>query len=821
MKLLLLKTIVLAGLILLGEGASAETCKMQKKAELALGYANGMATAEAKINGTAVIMGLDTGAQTLVTPQTAEELRLMAGMNRTLMRGTTAVTVAGQVIFRDFEFAGTHYGWKAVTKIKLPTPKVPDLKAKPVAGLIGMDILGDYDLDFDFPRRKLTLYSVKGCAAVPPSDFADIRAIPFKLNSQRSILFPVEVDGKKITAFLDTGAVLHLITPAGIKKVGVTEAALKSDPQTESIGAGNISLKHPLHTFSKLTIGGVEHSDAKFGVLARSLGQGDALIGQVYLFTRRIRISNAARTLYVENKQTASPYSIQALNTPLPVPLTLGNNGGNKPFTLEEVCKGAAALRLNDFCEKGAGVPAAALGGPLGVPAAPAGHAVPAAGSTVPPQPSQQASNAPPPVSPGTPASAQSPAQPAAAPAPGEVNALGLLKPQSLEEFCRRTNIPQVREICGSGPQTVKPAQQTSLTPPSAPAERRWHEPQMFAFGFIGTGVLGITSGCGVAMGVRGGAGVLVRGFTTGSAGEKAGLRRGDIIVALDGQPVANAAPFLDAIRKTPPGQKLKLAVWRDKAETVLEAESADFRTQPPDSLTPDGRAAYQAEAGEAVLAMLPEGACGLERAVSLVFLGGALGRRAETSGAAEHRERAIEYLERGLAGLDAAKSPIIWATGQTQLGTAYRLRTAGQKGANIERAIRAYEEAILVRDAYVARDERGSALIGLGLALLNRDSGKRSENVERAIGCFDLAKQAFDSKVKMKDWADLHRALARAYLDRGEGERARNIDAAIAALEVATGAYNHGVGEAGEKAAVQAQLIQLRAGRLSAPSRN
>ena len=237
----ILKAMILAGLTLAASDV-AGTCQMEKKAELALGYADGLPTAEAKINGTTVVMGLDTGAQSLVTPQIAAELRLMPGWSRTLAKGVTATFVAGQVILRDLEFAGRHYNWKAVAKIKLWRPKQP-IESK---GSSGFDRDGrprGYDLDLDFPQHKLTLYSVKGCTATPPSDFTDFRAIPFKINDQRSILFPIELDGRKLTAILDTGSVLHSITRAGSKKAGLTAAMLSADPQIETIGAGGISAR--------------------------------------------------------------------------------------------------------------------------------------------------------------------------------------------------------------------------------------------------------------------------------------------------------------------------------------------------------------------------------------------------------------------------------------------------------------------------------------------------------------------------------------------------------------------------------------------------
>jgi hypothetical protein len=46
---------------------------------------------------------------------------------------------------------------------------------------------------------------------------------------------------------------------------------LSADPQIETIGAGGISAKVPLHKFSTLAIGGVEQPGVQFDVLARPL----------------------------------------------------------------------------------------------------------------------------------------------------------------------------------------------------------------------------------------------------------------------------------------------------------------------------------------------------------------------------------------------------------------------------------------------------------------------------------------------------------------------------------------------------------------------
>ena len=476
------------------------------------------------------------------------------------------------------------------------------------------------------------------------------------------------------------------------------------------------------------------------------------------------------------------------------------------------MCKIKAALRLGDFCDKGGDIPAAALAGRLPVPAT-----APREALALPPA-AQPAPAAPVPAS-------------GPAPDPTTLDRFGLPRLRDANDICKRTEIAQIRDFCENVPVAAR-QQQASLTPPppAAPPATAVPAPAPVApapvpgpeapHSDIGIGYIGITPNCGRLLGVTAGSGggIMVRGFATGSTGEKAGLRRGDIIIALNGEPLAGAPGFRAAMLKAEPGQTLKLTIWRDNAGTALDVETASPAARPQDQLDPESRAAYQVEGSEAILARLPASGCQDERTLSTVFLGGAHSRRAAVGGAADESERAIEYLTQGLPALQQKKYPAIWAAGQTQLGDAYRLRTAGSKGANIERAIAAYEEAILVRDAYVNRNAKGATLLGLGLALLARDRGDRSASVERAIGCFEQAQQLFNSKTQMRHWADLHRALAGAYLERREAQREQNLAAAIAALETASAAYSNGVGETSEKEAVQAQLMQLRAQRIAAP---
>ncbi len=68
------------------------------------------------------------------------------------------------------------------------------------------------------------------------------------------------------------------------------------------------------------------------------------------------------------------------------------------------------------------------------------------------------------------------------------------------------------------------------------------------------------------------GPGMKVAAVTPGSPAEKAGLRPGDVIVRLDGQPIASLQAYSEALKKLQPGQSVEVVVARDGQESTLTA---------------------------------------------------------------------------------------------------------------------------------------------------------------------------------------------------------------------------------------------------------
>jgi serine protease Do len=127
--------------------------------------------------------------------------------------------------------------------------------------------------------------------------------------------------------------------------------------------------------------------------------------------------------------------------------------------------------------------------------------------------------------------------------------------------------------------------------PPVAPAPMPHVQMPEFNFAWADRGArLGIsgdelTSQLAQYFGVKQGKGILVREVVVGSAAEKAGLKAGDVIVAVDGQEVASVGKLRRALasdKEEKEKRKVALTIVRDKREQTLTVE-----LEPPERLGP------------------------------------------------------------------------------------------------------------------------------------------------------------------------------------------------------------------------------------------
>src|SRR5467141_1720282 len=83
--------------------------------------------------------------------------------------------------------------------------------------------------------------------------------------------------------------------------------------------------------------------------------------------------------------------------------------------------------------------------------------------------------------------------------------------------------------------------------------------------------------------------GVVIEGVEPGSPAEKAGLKGGDVITSVNGQPVKTGNDLVNPIAQAPIGSKVKLTYMRDHAQKEATAEVGDRTRVFPNSAGPLG----------------------------------------------------------------------------------------------------------------------------------------------------------------------------------------------------------------------------------------
>lgn len=93
------------------------------------------------------------------------------------------------------------------------------------------------------------------------------------------------------------------------------------------------------------------------------------------------------------------------------------------------------------------------------------------------------------------------------------------------------------------------------------------------ARGFIGVQIQPVTSEVADAIGLKDAHGALVASAEANGPAAKAGIKRGDTIVAVNGEKVADARDLSRKIATFAPGTKTNITVWRDGKERVISFE--------------------------------------------------------------------------------------------------------------------------------------------------------------------------------------------------------------------------------------------------------
>jgi serine protease Do len=93
----------------------------------------------------------------------------------------------------------------------------------------------------------------------------------------------------------------------------------------------------------------------------------------------------------------------------------------------------------------------------------------------------------------------------------------------------------------------------------------------------LGINIQNLTDDTAKALGLEDTSGVLVSNVRAGSAAEKAGLKRGDVIIAINGEKIEDSNTLRNKVAGTLPGTEIKLTVIRKGQQMELVATLDEY----------------------------------------------------------------------------------------------------------------------------------------------------------------------------------------------------------------------------------------------------
>jgi predicted aspartyl protease len=275
----------------------------------------------AKINDTPKSMLVDTGGLfTEITQPALDELKL--GTRETRLE---LVGISGDTTRRAARAAFTLGNLHADSMDFMVMPSVHQFAsdADDVAGILAPNLLRSYDLDLDFGGHKVNLISQRHCEGKVVYWPADaVAVVPVTVNANGHILVPVELDGHKLTALLDTGAtisVLNLEVAEG--SFGLTPGGADTPVRGNLLGSRQATTYS--HRFKSLALEGISISNPTLEIVPDLMrtqmlnphdslegdtripdknvetGLGDMILGMDILRRLHVYIAYKERNLYI------------------------------------------------------------------------------------------------------------------------------------------------------------------------------------------------------------------------------------------------------------------------------------------------------------------------------------------------------------------------------------------------------------------------------------------------------------------------------------------------------------------------------------------
>jgi predicted aspartyl protease len=285
-------------------------CSLMKMTQMPLVELGGHYAVVAQINTAMRPIIVDTGAEvTMFTLKAAEDLKLTpdeasrATLKPTLGIGQTSADLHLNVMASVLGLGDLIYHNRSTVVAPMDFGQKPESAA---IGLLGDDILSQYEVEFDFISKVLTFYSPLNCydSFIPWT--GSYSTIPFDHHGAK-IVVDVVFNDERVRAIVDTGNNMSFISRKSPALWNVTDDQLtKTKAQSTSPMNGGTSLPIDLYTFDKIKIGNESFAQKTIGTVDVDLITGSANLGMDYFKGRKLWISYRNEVMFMSRPQMST-----------------------------------------------------------------------------------------------------------------------------------------------------------------------------------------------------------------------------------------------------------------------------------------------------------------------------------------------------------------------------------------------------------------------------------------------------------------------------------------------------------------------------------
>ncbi|GBR06022.1 aspartyl protease family protein [Acetobacter oeni] len=251
------------------------------------------------INGKPAAIIVDSGAMTsLIVSAAARDYDLSYTGHYAMLQGTTGPVSASIVTAGKVGLGEATASDVVFTEVDMKRGKIDGL---PIVGLLGADFLANYDVKFDLPHGKITLYRMRGCSSKDIVWPVPVDAVPLERGETGKVMVPFKLNGKTLDAILDSGADYTVIRPSQARRAGVTRDMLTEDRAGYSRGISDDSIMWHRHRFDTLEIGPKKYHNISLQVAP--LETDTALLGADFLRHAVAWLSYRNLILYIERPE--------------------------------------------------------------------------------------------------------------------------------------------------------------------------------------------------------------------------------------------------------------------------------------------------------------------------------------------------------------------------------------------------------------------------------------------------------------------------------------------------------------------------------------